>query len=139
MFVQNGDTLHLCWQVADTVVFGNLRQPQIARGSLLWEQIYPQEPDGRPVASPTGAALPGMHVYEQHPHYAMAAPGRRAKLIFVRLKYYGTKKIRMPACGALVLSLGMLFADVPCANMPLLWWAATSMCGILQLAAAPKQ
>ena len=50
-------SLHLCWRGADCAARGGLRQAQVAKGSLLWEQIYPQEPDGRPVASPTGSAL----------------------------------------------------------------------------------
>ena len=86
---------HICRQGANRAACGGLRQPQIARGSLLWEQIYPQEPDGRPVASPTGAALPGTHT-----PLLTLAPCKSCAM--------GKACLRTQACE--LLSLGMLIA-----------------------------
>lgn len=100
------------------MVCGCLRQPQIAKGGLLWEQIYPQEPDGRPVASSTGTSLPGINI-----------------LCLTFTPCNGCTRANAACLHMDLSSLGMLIADVPCANMPLLRWAATSVRGNPQLAA----
>ena len=116
--MQNGGSLCWCWQDADPVAWGCFWQPQIAKGDLLWEQIYLQEPDGRPVASPTGAALHEMlSIFD----------------ICTMQRLHNAACLHME-----LLSLGMLIADVLCANMPLLRWAAIRMLGDTRLAATPK-
>ena len=92
------------------MVCGYTRQPQIARGGLLWEQIYPQDPDGRPVASPTGAAM--------------------SKMNTVVLGYAPCSGCRGPmqhACLRSSGSLVMLIVDELCAYMPLQWRSAVSI------------